>query len=73
MCLSVVCWKSSYVLTIEKWRQKKSIKKSTVKVRKWTDDETTLFCEILVDRMNGFLQKLEYKGLKKALIQGVFA
>ena len=73
MCLSVVCWKSSYVLTIEKWRQKKSIKKSTVKVRKWTDDETILFCEILVGRMNGFLQKLEYKGLKKALIQGVFA
>ena len=73
MCLSVVCWKSSYVLTIEKWRQKKSIKKNTVKVRKWTDDETTLFCEILVDRMNEFLQKLEYKGLKKALIQGVFA
>ena len=71
--MSLSCLLEKFVPTIEKWRQKKSIKKNTVKVRKWTDDETTLFCEILVDRMNGFLQKLEYKGLKKALIQGVFA
>ena len=32
----------------------------------WKDDQTALLCEVLVDPMNGFLQKLESKALKQA-------
>lgn len=37
------------------------------------DDKTALFCEISLDPMNELLQMLEYKPLKKAPTQEVFA
>ena len=33
---------------------KKVDKKNAVKARNWTDDETSLLCEIFVDPVNGF-------------------
>ena len=40
--------------------------------RKWTSDETNLFCEILADPVNNFMQTLERKALKKASRKEVF-
>ena len=40
----------------------KQTKKSS---RNWTKAETNLFCEILVDQINNFMQTLEQKALKK--------
>lgn len=35
--------------------------KNAVKVKNWTDNETGLLCEILMDPMNGFLKTFEFK------------
>ena len=32
--------------------------------RKWTSDETSLFCEILPDPINSFMETLEKRALK---------
>ena len=66
-----------YLPIIEKWRRKKSTKKkekkNAVEARNWTHVEAVLLCAILVDPMNGFLQTLESKALKKAPAREVFA
>ena len=48
-------------------------KKTAFKARNWEDDETVLLCEILVNPINGFLQALESKALKKLPTREVFA
>ena len=48
-------------------KMSKQTKKSS---RNWTKAETNLFCEILVDPINNFMQTLEQKALKKNLSKG---
>ena len=40
--------------------------------RNWTKEETELFCEVLVDPVNNFLETLEKKALKKSSTKEVF-
>ena len=43
-----------------------------VSIRKWTTDETNLFCEVIADPVNNFMRTLEKKALKKASTAEVF-
>ena len=50
-------------------KMSKQTKKSS---RNWTKAETSLFCEILVDSINNFMQTLEQKALKKTSAKEVY-
>ena len=39
---------------------------------KWTSDKTNLFCEILADPVNNFMETLESEALKKAFSSELF-